>query len=138
VEDWYWIGVAAGIGVAIGVLLAAFLAPLPWRLAGVALAAVGGALVGLAIDSWDEGVAGGAGGFLGAVGVAPLVAGALARGGARLATGALVAGGALALAALAFVPGAGYVEALAAPVLGARLRRAAGRRYAGLRTLVRD
>jgi hypothetical protein len=137
-DDWYWIGVAAGLGVAIGVVLAGFLSPLPWRIAAAALAAGAGLLVGLAIDAWDEGAAGGAGGLLGALGAAPLVAGAIARGGTRAATGALVGAGAVALAALAFVPGVGYLEALAAPVLGGRLRRASGRRYAGLRSLARD
>ena len=42
------------------------------------------------------------------------------------------------LAALAFVPALGYVEAAAAPVLAARLRRRADRTYAGLRVLARD
>jgi hypothetical protein len=46
-----------------------------------------------------------------------------------------VAGG---LAGLAFVPVAGYVEALALPALAARLRRTQAERYAGLRSLARD
>src|ERR671925_542593 len=68
----------------------------------VALPAGGGFLIGLAIDGWDEGAAGGVGGLLGVAGAAPLVAGALGRGGTRAATAVLVAGGGLALAALAF------------------------------------
>ena len=44
----------------------------------------------------------------------------------------------LAVAGLAFVPAVGYLEALAAPVLGARLRRRLGARYAGLRVLAKD
>ena len=50
----------------------------------------------------------------------------------------LVVIGAVVVAALAFVPVVGYVEALALPALGMRLRRRAGKRYAGLRTLARD
>ena len=50
----------------------------------------------------------------------------------------LVGGAAVVLAALAFVPVLGYVEAVALPAFGARLRARAGRRYAGLRSLARD
>jgi len=42
------------------------------------------------------------------------------------------------VAALAFVPVVGYVEALAVPALGLRLRRRAPERHAGLRTLAKD
>ena len=41
-------------------------------------------------------------------------------------------------AGLAFVPVAGYLEAVALPVLALRLRRRTPERYAGLRTLARD
>jgi hypothetical protein len=67
-----------------------------------------------------------------------LVVGALTRGGTRMATALLVLVGAALVAALAFVPAIGYAEALALPALGMRLRRRAGKRYAGLRTLARD
>ena len=83
-------------------------------------------------------MAGGVGGILGALGALPLVAGSLGRGGTRAATALLVVLGAAVVAALAFVPVVGYVEALALPALGLRLRRRAGKRYAGLRTLARD
>jgi len=66
------------------------------------------------------------------------VAGALRRGGTRGGLATLVGLGAVGVAALAFVPGLGYVEALALPVLGLRLRRKTPERYAGLRTLARD
>lgn len=55
----------------------------------------------------------------------------------RLSPAALPAA-TLAAALLAFVPAAGYLEALAAPVVGWRLRRRAGGRYAGLRVLAKD
>ena len=67
-----------------------------------------------------------------------IVGGALRRGGTRGGTGVLVAGSAFVVAALAWIPVAGYVEAVALPVLAVRLRRARPERYAGLRTLARD
>jgi hypothetical protein len=45
---------------------------------------------------------------------------------------------AVVVAALALIPGVGYLEAVAIPALGARLRRRGGERYAGLRILARD
>jgi hypothetical protein len=44
----------------------------------------------------------------------------------------------LGAAALAVVPALGYVEAVAAPLLGQRLSRRADSRYAGLRILAKD
>ncbi|MDQ3874607.1 MAG: hypothetical protein M3322_03500, partial [Actinomycetota bacterium] len=61
--------------------------------------------------------------------------GALRTGGTRLGTAILLSLGAVGVAALALVPGLGYVEALAVPALGARLRRRTVERYAGLRSL---
>jgi hypothetical protein len=139
VGDWYWIGVTVGLGVACGIALAGALGRA--RL-GVLAAALLGAGAGLAIGfgffDWDEATGGGLGGLAGALGVAQVVRGALARGGTRAATGALVAGVAVVCAGLAFVPVLGYAEALAAPLLGLRLRRRGGARYAGLRILARD
>ena len=134
----YWIGVFAGLGAALGIAAAAGLAGRRWALLAPLLAAAIAIALGLAFADIEEAVAGGAGGILGAVGALQLVAGALARGGTRLATALLVVLGAVVVAALAFVPVVGYVEALALPALGLRLRRRAGKRYAGLRTLARD
>jgi hypothetical protein len=39
---------------------------------------------------------------------------------------------------VAFVPLAGYLEAVVLPALGLRMRRREGGRYAGLRILARD
>lgn len=78
------------------------------------------------------------GGLLGAVSSVPSVAGALRGGGTRTGVAALVALAGLVVAALALVPGLGYLEAAAAPVLAFRLRRNGGKRYAGLRILARD
>jgi hypothetical protein len=138
---WYWIGVAAGLGAAAGVLLAG--AVRGAVIAVVVLAAAVGAAVGYGIDAWQPGswgdvAAGAAGGLLAAFGAAHSVHGALRRGGTAGGTALIVAGAAVAAAALAWVPALGFVEALALPALAARLRRRSPERYAGLRTLARD
>ncbi len=138
---WYWIGVSAGFGAAVGVLLAGTL-----RIALIAVAVVGavaGVGIGYAVDAWQPGgwvdvVAGAAGGFAAAFGAAQIVRGALRRGGTAAGTALIVAGAAALLAALAWVPALGYVEAVAFPALAVRLRKRHPERYAGLRTLARD
>jgi len=137
---WYWIGVAAGLGAALGVGIAGGVRRL---LLTVALAAAAGAGAGVAVDLWQPGGVGdivGAvlGGALGALGATQIVQGALRRGGTRGGTAVLVAGAAVVAAGLAWVPVVGYLEALALPALAARLRRRSPERYAGLRTLARD
>jgi hypothetical protein len=135
----YWIGVALGLGVSVGVLLTGVLAS--GRM-GIVVAVVGAAVAGTALGYlfWgtEEAVAGAVGGAVGAAGSAGLVRGALRRGGVRGATAALVGIAALVCAILAFVPFLGYLEAVVVPVLGARGRRREGDRYAGLRILARD
>jgi hypothetical protein len=132
---WYWIGVCAGVGAALGVLglgvLRDIRVALPITL--VAAAVASGLLV-----TWWAAVAGAVGAVLGALGASPTVSGALARGGTRGGTAVLVGGAALVLAALSFVPVLGYLLALALPVLGLRARRRADERHAGLRILARD
>ncbi len=137
--DWYWVGVCLGLGVALGIALTGVLGSSRSGLLGaIVLAVAGGAALGLVIDNWDEVVAGGLGGLAGAFGSAPLTRGALRTGGTRAGTATIIGLGALIVAAGAFVPLVGYLQALAAPAVGARLRRRAGRRFAGLRTLARD
>jgi hypothetical protein len=136
--NWYWVGVFAGLGVALGIATAAGLAGRRWALLAPLLAAAIAVALGIALAGVGEAVGGGAGGILGAAGALQLVGGALGRGGTRMATALLVVIGAAFVAALSFVPVLGYVEALAVPALGMRLRRRAGKRYAGLRTLARD
>ena len=136
--SWYWIGVFAGLGTALGIAAAAGLAGRRWELLAPFLAATIAIALGIAFADVEEAVAGGVGGILGAAGALQLVGGALARGGTRAATGLLVVAAAALVAVLAFVPAVGYAEALALPALGMRLRRRAGKRYAGLRTLARD
>src|SRR5919201_1962962 len=137
--DWYWIGVTAGLGVAIGVVLVGLLAGIRSAVGVALIAAVGaGLLVGLALGEWDEAAGGIVGGALGTVGAAQVVTGALRRGGTRFGTAAFVAAAAALLAALAWIPAAGYVEAALVPAFAARLRRRAPERYARLRSLARD
>jgi hypothetical protein len=135
----YWIGLALGLGVSAGILLAGLLAT---GRAGVAVAVVAaaaaGAGLGLLVAGGAEAAAGAVGGVAGAGGSAGLVRGALRRGGMRGATAALIGVAALVCALLALVPFLGYVEAVVVPTLGARVRRREADRYAGLRILARD
>jgi hypothetical protein len=131
---WYWIGVFAGIGAAIGLAAAALLTRTV--LALVVSAVVGGVLGYFAYGAAEAG-AGAAGAVLASLGAAPLVAGTLRRGGTRGGTAAIIAGIAVVAAALAFVPVLGYIETVAVPALGLRLRRRAPDTHAGLRSLTK-
>src|SRR5438477_9373921 len=117
---WYTIGILVGVGAAFGVLAAGLV---PRFLVAALVAVAAGVVIGFLVFDWDEAVGGAAGGLLGGLGATPVVAGALRRGGTRGGTAALVAAGALVVAALAFVPVLGYLEAVALPALGLRLRR---------------
>jgi hypothetical protein len=122
--DWYWVGVALGLGVAAGIPglprdegrrfavgIVTFVAVAAGAIAALAtLWAVLATLAGLAVGVFSF---------------------------RRLARAAVPAA-ALGVAALAFVPALGYLEALVAPLLGERLRRRASGRYAGLRILAKD
>ena len=137
--DWYTIGLALGLGTALGVLFAGLLSSTPLgRVAAVVLAGAAGAVAGFVIDDWTEIVGGAIGGLVGAASAAIVIAGALRRGGTRGGLALIVTAVAAGLAGLAFVPGAGYLEALALPVLALRLRRTQAERYAGLRSLAKD
>jgi hypothetical protein len=138
--EWYRNGLSLGLGIAIGGALSALLAPRRALLGVVAVtaAAAAAALGYFAIDDWSDAVAGGVGGVLGTAAAAIFVVGALTRGGTRGGTAVLVLGAALGLAALAFVPAIGYLEAVAVVFLAARARKRRPGRYAGLRSLARD
>jgi hypothetical protein len=133
--DWYTIGILVGVGAAIGAAATGILRRV--FVALVVAAAVSLAL-GFVFGQWDEAAGGLVGAVCGSLGSAPLVAGTLRRGGTRGGTAALLALAAVVGAALAFVPVLGYLEALAVPVLGARLRRRSPDTHAGLRSLARD
>jgi hypothetical protein len=135
VGAWYTIGVFAGLGTALGVASTGILrrALLAFVVAGVIIVAAG-----FAIEHWYEALGGLIGALCGAFGSAPIVAGALRRGGTRGATATLVGIAALLGAGLAFIPVVGYIEALVVPALGLRTRRRTPDTHAGLRTLARD
>ena len=136
--SWYWVGVAAGVGAAVGLVSVALVGAAAWR--AVAATILGGAAglgIGFVLGGWPEAVGGAVGGVLGAFGAVPTLRGALERGGTRVATGALVVAAAVTVAVLSFVPLLGYVLAGVLPVAGLRARRRSPERYAGLRTLAR-
>ena len=139
--SWYWIGLATGIGVGAGIAIGALL-PEGRRGVAAGLAAVLGVAAGIGVGQlvggWAEAAGAGSGGLLGAVSSVPIVAGALRGGGTRLGVAAFVALAGLVVAALGLVPGLGYGEAVAAPLLALRLRGRSGKRYAGLRILAKD
>ena len=135
---WYEIGIAVGLGLAAGVLLAGAFAG--WRYGTVA-SAVGalavGVIVGLVVHGW-LGLAGAlAGALIGALSASIVARGALRRGATPGGTAALVGGGAVVVGLLALVPVAGYVLALLVPAVAARRARQEPARHAGLRTLAK-
>jgi hypothetical protein len=139
VGAWYTIGLFAGLGVALGVVLAGLFASTRiGRLIAIVLGAAAGVALSLVLADGEEAVGGAVGGALGALGATEIVRGALGRGGTRGGTAALVGLGAALVAGLAFVPLVGYAEAVVLPAAAARLRRRAGQRHAGLRILARD
>jgi hypothetical protein len=137
--SWYWIGVCAGLGVAVGVVCAGLFAGTRIALTAALVLATGlGVAIGFGLGEWDEAIGGGAGGALGAIGAAQLVMGTLRRGGSRFGTAVFVGVAALVLGALAWIPIVGYLEAAVVPAFAARLRGRSPERYAGLRSLAKD
>ena len=99
--SWYWIGVCAGLGVAVGVLLSGLFAGTRIALTGALVLAAGiGVAIGFGLGQWDEAIGGGVGGALGAIGGAQLVTGTMRRGGARFGVAVFVGFAALVLAGL--------------------------------------
>jgi len=135
VGHWYTIGVLAGVGTALGIAATGVLRR---AILGFVVAAAIAAALALAFETWGELAAGIVGAACGAFGSAPLVGGALRRGGTRGGTAVLLAVASIVAAAIAFIPVVGYLEAVAVPTLGLRLRRRSPDRHAGLRTLARD
>ena len=133
--DWYTIGILVGVGTALGVAATGVARR---ALVGLVPAVAIAVAIGFVFAQWDQAVGGLVGAVCGALGSAPVVAGALRRGGTRGGTALLLGLVALAGVALALVPVVGYLEAVAVPILGARLRRRSPDTHAGLRTLARD
>ena len=140
---WYWIGVSVGFGAAAGILMSG----LPFRRTLPAMDALAalviGGLVGLSVAGphrghWSDVAGGAVAGLVAYLGSAVIVAGAFRRGGTQLGLAILLFGIAFVAACIAFIPAAGFVEAVAVPTLAYRLRRKQPERYAGLRTLAKD
>jgi len=147
VGAWYWIGVSAGLAAAFAVFvsgLAGFFRPFRAHYLVRAFVLLWlGFLIGIAIRSWETGgwpdaVAGALAACLVFLGAVVIVEGAFRRGGTRLGLAVLMAAIALIVAGIAFIPAAGFVEAVAIPALALRLRSTQPERYAGLRTLAKD
>jgi hypothetical protein len=138
VGSWYTIGLCLGLGLGFGVILSGLLGV---NRVGVGVAvlagAAAGAVVGYAIGDLWETIAGGVGGFLGALAAAAVVHGAMRRGATRMGVAAYLAATGLLVCLIAFIPIAGYVVTVVLPALAARMRGRQAARYAGLRTLAK-
>ena len=136
VGDWYTIGLCLGLGLGLGCALRApRLERSGWARRRSSVRGRGGA-IGLLVGDTAETVAGGVGGLLGALSAAVVVA--ARSGAARRASGAAYVGAVgLLVCLVALIPLAGYVVAVALPLLAARMRGRQAARYAGLRTLAK-
>jgi hypothetical protein len=136
--DWYSIGVALGVGLGLGLMLSGILGVnrVGAGIAVLASTVFGGAL-GLVVDNTEEVVSGALGGFLGTLAATVVVHGAMRRGATRMGVATYVGAVGLLVLLVAFVPGAGYVLAVALPLAALRLRGRQAARYAGLRTLAK-
>jgi len=136
--SWYTIGLCLGLGLGIGVVLVGILGSNVLGVGvGALVATAAGAAAGIAIGDTGEVVAGGVGGFIGALAAAAVVHGALRRGGTRVGIAAYVGVLGLLICLLALIPALGYVEVVAIPLLAARMRGREAARFAGLRTLAK-
>ena len=136
--SWYTIGLCLGLGLGFGVILSGLLGVNRVGVGIAVLAGAGaGAGLGYVLGELPETVAGGVGGFLGALAAAAVVHGAMRRGATRIGVAAYVGAAGLLVCLVALVPIAGYLAAVVLPVLAARMRGRQAARYAGLRTLAK-
>src|SRR2546421_7455638 len=106
--EWYWIGLAVGVGAAFGLLFAGvFSTTRAGAVGAILLGAAAGVGVGFGLDDWDEALGGGLGGLGGALGSAQVVRGALGRGGTRGGAATPISVAALGVGALAPLPRGG-------------------------------
>ena len=136
--SWYTIGLCLGLGVGLGVVLIGIVGSNVLGVGvGTIVGAAVGAAIGLVIGETAEVIAGAVGGVLGALSAAAVVHGALRRGGTRLGIAAYLGVLGLLICLVALIPAAGYVEAVAIPLLAARMRGRQAARFAGLRMLAK-
>jgi hypothetical protein len=135
---WYTVGMTLGLAVGFGVILSGLLAANSVGLgAAVVLGLAAGAALGYLVGDIPEIVAGGLGGAVGALSAAVVVSGAMRRGATRFGVAAYLGAVGTLLLLVALIPIAGYVEAVALPVLAVRMRGRQAARFAGLRTLAK-
>ncbi len=138
VGSWYTSGLCLGVGLGLSVAITGILGS---NVLGIGAAAVVGAVlggaIGLLIAGTPETIAGGVGGILGALSAAAVVVGALRRGATRFGVGAYMGALGVLVCLVALVPLAGYVLAVALPLLAVRMRGRQAARFAGLRTLAK-
>jgi hypothetical protein len=138
VGSWYTFGLCLGLGLGLSVAITGILGS---NVLGIGAAAVVGAVlggaVGLSIGDTAETVAGAIGGVLGALAASTAVLGALRRGATRFGVGAYMGALGVLVCLIALIPIAGYVLAVALPVLAVRMRGRRAARFAGLRTLAK-
>ena len=136
--SWYTIGLCLGLGLGLSVAITGILGA---NVLGIGAAAIVGAVlggaIGLLIGETPETIAGAIGGVLGAFSAAAVVVGALRRGATRFGVGAYMGALGVLVCLVALVPVAGYVLAVALPLLAARMRGRQAARFAGLRTLAK-
>lgn len=136
--SWYTIGLCLGLGLGLSVAITGILGS---NVVGIGAAAVIGAVlggaIGLGIGETAETIAGAVGGALGALSAAVAVLGALRRGATRFGVGAYMGALGALICLLALVPLAGYVLAVALPLLAVRMRGRQAARFAGLRSLAK-
>jgi hypothetical protein len=138
VGSWYTIGLCLGLGLGLSVAITGILGS---NVVGIGAAAVIGAVlggaIGLGVGATAETIAGAVGGALGALSAAVAVLGALRRGATRFGVGAYMGALGVLVCLLALVPLAGYVLAVALPLLAVRMRGRQAARFAGLRSLAK-
>jgi hypothetical protein len=138
VGSWYTIGLCLGLGLGLSVALTGILGSSVLGIgAATAVGAVLGGVIGVVIGGTPETIAGVIGAVLGALSAAAVVVGALRRGATRFGVGAYMGALGVLLCLIALVPIAGYVMAVALPMLAARMRGRQAARFAGLRTLAK-
>jgi hypothetical protein len=137
-SEAYEIGVALGMGLALGIACAGVLAGWRYGIIASAAGAVGvGLVAGLLVHGWLDVPGGVAGAMIGAVSGSVVVRGAVRRGATLGATAMMFIGAAIAISFISIIPLVGYVLAVVIPVVAYRRVRSEPERFAGLRTLAK-
>ena len=122
--DWYFVGVALGLGVTAGIPGLPREQGREFAVGVATVVAVAAGFIAALVTLWAV--------------LATLLGLAIGVFSFRRLAAAAIPAATLAAGVLALVPVLGYLEALLSPIVGARLRRRADQRYAGLRILAKD